>query len=130
MRKDKAIPFARLPSSNFSLTLPTGRTCQGTNNKEGFWFAQYQPHHHKARCRRVGLELGDETLIKNMYIYSKKQQQHMHQHVNSGYYWMVRDDYEWFNFLRTFLHFPIFYKITHNNFLTLYKKADFWLKER
>ena len=87
--------------------------------------------HHKAMLKsRFGVS--DNTLIKNICIYTKgkKQQQHwMHQHVNSGYYWMMWEDDEWFNSIDTFLHFLILLqKISHNSFLTLYRKADFWLK--
>ena len=74
--------------------------------------------------------VSDKTLIK-LYVYilkEKKTQHWMHKHANSGYYWMMREDHEWFNSIDTFLHFLILQKISHNSFLTLYQKADFWLK--
>lgn len=126
MRKEKQFLLTSLPSSNFFLTLPVGRTCQGINSKEGLWFAQHQKAMLKSR-----FGVSDKTLIKNICIHNKgkKQQQWMHQHVNSGYYWMLWEDDEWFNSIETFLHFLILLqKKSHTSFVTLYKKVDFWLK--
>lgn len=58
----RSMTFSILRADSPSIS-PVGTALQGTNSKAKMWFVETQPRNHKAKWRRLGLELREDSWV-------------------------------------------------------------------